>query len=340
MHYDAQPKTTEHFRLVLGYDAASDEVIFNDPAVEDGAYKRMKKDLFLRLWPLAYAADHVTVIRFALRPGREIPDAPKGGGLAPADFAQHVLALKEKLPPGFHVVVEPPFVVVGDESAQKVKERAEHTVRWTVDRLKADFFTKDPERIIDVWILKDKASYERQARRLTGETPDTPYGFYTRSIDAMIMNIAPGDGTLVHEIVHPFVEANHPDCPAWFNEGLGSLYERPTDRRGHIYGKTNWRLPGLQHAIARGTAPSLKKLMSTTSEAFYGDDSGVNYAAARYLLYALQERGLLVRYYRELRKRAAEDPTGYDALLAVIGEKDLARFEPAWRKEVLALRVE
>jgi len=28
---------------------------------------------------------------------------------------------------------------------------------------------------------------------------------------------------LVHEIVHPFMRANFPECPAWFNEGLASL---------------------------------------------------------------------------------------------------------------------
>ena len=33
MHYDDQPNTTEHFRLILGYDARSDEVIFHEPAV-------------------------------------------------------------------------------------------------------------------------------------------------------------------------------------------------------------------------------------------------------------------------------------------------------------------
>ena len=31
-------------------------------------------------------------------------------------------------------------------------------------------------------------------------------------------------------MVHPFVEANFPDCPAWFNEGLGSLYEQCAER--------------------------------------------------------------------------------------------------------------
>ena len=36
MRFDDRPNTTEHFRLVLGYDAATDEVIFHDPAIEQG----------------------------------------------------------------------------------------------------------------------------------------------------------------------------------------------------------------------------------------------------------------------------------------------------------------
>ena len=41
------------------------------------------------------------------------------------------------------------------------------------------------------------------------------------------MNIGPGPGTLSHELVHPYMEANFPNVPAWFNEGLASLYEQP-----------------------------------------------------------------------------------------------------------------
>ena len=33
MHYDDQPETTEHFRLIVGYDAAKEEVLFHEPAV-------------------------------------------------------------------------------------------------------------------------------------------------------------------------------------------------------------------------------------------------------------------------------------------------------------------
>jgi hypothetical protein len=75
--------------------------------------------------------------------------------------------------------------------------------------------------------------------------PTTPYGYYSSTHKALVMNISTGGGTLVHEIVHPFIEANFPNCPAWLNEGLGSLYEQCGEVDGHIHGYTNWRLPGI-----------------------------------------------------------------------------------------------
>ncbi len=53
MHYNDQPDTTEHFRLVLGYDAAADTVIYHEPAQAGGAYRHMPRATFLKLWPLA-----------------------------------------------------------------------------------------------------------------------------------------------------------------------------------------------------------------------------------------------------------------------------------------------
>ena len=49
------------------------------------------------------------------------------------------------------------------------------------------------------------------------------------------MNIATGGGTLVHEIVHPFMAANFEQCPSWFNEGLGSLYEQSAAGADWVY---------------------------------------------------------------------------------------------------------
>ena len=144
-------------------------------------------------------------------------------------------------------------MVIGDETQGAVRERAEGTVKWAVDRLKQDFFANDPKEILDIWLFKDAASYEKHARLLFGETPTTPYGYYSSTHKALIMNIETGGGTLVHEIVHPFMEANFPACPPWLNEGLGSLYEQCGDVDGHIHGFTNWRLPGLQRADRKST---------------------------------------------------------------------------------------
>jgi hypothetical protein len=152
-----------------------------------------------------------------------------------------------------------------------------------------------------------------------------------------VMNIETGGGTLVHEIVHPFVEANFPDCPPWLNEGLGSLYEQSGEQEGHIVGYTNWRLPGLQRDIRRGRLKPFRELLAMDGRAFYDDAAGTNYAQARYLCYYLQERGLLTRFYREFHRSRAADPTGFDTLKRVLGEPDMDAFEKRWEKFVLGL---
>ena len=95
---------------------------------------------------------------------------------------------------------------------------------------------------------------------------------------------------------------------------MGSLYEQSGERDGHIIGRTNWRLPGLQRAIKAGTVPSFKELTSTTDSEFYGDDKGTNYAQARYLCYYLQEQGKLTRFYHAFVASQRDDPTGYRTL--------------------------
>ena len=124
------------------------------------------------------------------------------------------------------------------------------------------------------------------------------------------MNISTGGGTLVHEIVHPFVAANFPNCPAWFNEGLGSLYEQSGEVDGEIHGYTNWRLPRLQEAIRKGNLTSFETLCHTTDSEFYEKDRGTNYAQARYLCYYLQQKGLLKTYYRRFLAGRKDDPVG------------------------------
>jgi hypothetical protein len=150
--------------------------------------------------------------------------------------------------------------------------------------------------------------------------------------------LEPAGGTLVHEIVHPFVEANFPACPSWLNEGLGSLYEQCGEENGRIHGYTNWRLPGLQQAIRENRVPSFKTLMEMDTRAFYNDDRGVNYAQSRYLCYYLQQNGLLVKFYHEFLNNQRQDPSGFKSLQKVLGETDIDSFKRRWEKYVLDLR--
>jgi hypothetical protein len=256
------------------------------------------------------------------------------------EFNKRADQLKTKLKGrGFTVLIEKPFVVIGDEPEASVKRRADNTVKWAVDKLKQDYFTKDPSDILEIWLFKDDASYRKHAKEFFNDEPDTPYGYYSPSSKALIMNISTGGGTLVHEIVHPFMEANFPDVPAWFNEGMGSLYEQSGEEAGHIHGYTNWRLPGLQKGIKTKIIPTFKKLLAMTDEEFYREDTGTNYAQARYLCYYLQQKNLLVKFYKEFLANRTKDPSGYQTLQTVLGEKDMVAFQKNWEAFVLKLRV-
>ncbi len=94
MHYSDQPRTTEHFRLILGLDEKSREVIYHEPADKNGAYRRMPVDLFLKLWPLGRPHKRV-VIRIPLVPGKLV-EGTASSTPTPADRAQRVMELRQK----------------------------------------------------------------------------------------------------------------------------------------------------------------------------------------------------------------------------------------------------
>jgi hypothetical protein len=274
---------------------------------------------------------------------REVPEElreePEAALPPPSGLEAMASQLRERhRADGFTVIVEPPFLVVGDEDARTVRERSQSTVAWAVDRLKRAYFDRDPAEKITIWLFDGDASYEHWAWELFGDRPDTPYGYYSPQHSALVMNIATGGGTLVHEIVHPFIDTNFPECPSWFDEGLASLYEQCGDVDGEITGFTNWRLAGLQDALSQGTVPSFATLTATTRDEFYEEDPGTNYAQARYLCYWLQEHGLLREFYRAFAAGAARDPTGFETLRSVVGYEDMRAWERDWQKFTLALR--
>ncbi len=264
-------------------------------------------------------------------PGREHP-------LPAALFAAHLRALEDGPAAKMTALAVPPFVVIGDGSASQVRTNAKKLVRWATTLLRAQFFTKYPRHIIDVWLFESERSYERNVRELFGDSPESPYGYYEPCDRALVINLTMGDGTLVHELVHPLMEADFPEAPTWLNEGLASLYEQPAELDGRIVGLPNWRLPRLQDAIKHGWAPSLQATMSASRRSFYRSRRrSLNYAVARYLCFYLQHRGLLERYYRKLRAVHDHDPDGIETLRQLLGQPNLAQLEQQWTRFVLGL---
>ncbi len=337
MHYSDQPASSEHFRLILGYDPTTDEVTYHEPAEESGAYRRMERTRFLDLWPLKYSKDRWLVVRMSLKT-EKISLPGRSSGFTDADYAQHIMKVKPSVPKGFTMVLQRPFVVIGDEEPEVVRNRAKQTVKWFVDRVSRLYFKTDPSRIYDIWLFKDDKSYRKHAKELFNDKPDTPFGYCSAEHGALIMNIGTGGGTLCHEIVHAFVASNFPDCPAWFNEGLASLYEQCGSRGGTVVGLTNWRLAGLKKEIRADALPSFKTLLSTTRHQFYSMKSGNNYAQARYLCYYLQEQALLVKFYNAFSRNVTRDPSGFDTLEKILKQENMDDFQERWEKWVLKLR--
>lgn len=340
---DPDAGDTEQFRLVTGYDAASDEVVFHDPSRADALDVRLERRAFVRRWALPYGPETLTLVRFRLDPEAlrgvrevELPPAPPTGPSA-ADLAQAAMAMRELAgDDGFTLVLEPPYVVAGDEHPDQVVARTRATVRWAHAQLRELYFDEDPAYAVPIWLFRDGASYRGHVQRWLGAAPPSPYGF--ADVHGLYLDISTGGGTLVHELVHPLVRTNLPGCPPWYNEGLASLYEAPSKRYGQLWGETNWRLPGLRRALAEGRAPSLEALLAMDEATFYDPEStGVNYATARFLVQFLQDRGDLPFFHRRLSRGLARDPTGRRALLKSTQARDLGELEAEWREYVQAL---
>jgi hypothetical protein len=233
-----------------------------------------------------------------------------------------------------------PFRIVVQGTAQRAETIARGLIARVDVRFRRQFFREGPKDNIRIVLFRGAEPYRAGAEALSGEAPDTPYGYYSDDLGAIVMDFNTGGGTLVHELVHAYAETDFPDIPAWLNEGLGSLFEQASFPGERIEGLPNWRLPGLQETLREepaGTTGILAAVLATTAWQFYGQDSGTNYAVARYLCFDLQQMGLLEQFYKTFRDGDGADPTGRAVLESALG-RTLEEYEPEWRERTLKLR--
>ena len=238
-----------------------------------------------------------------------------------------------------HAVVAGPFVIAGDGSAAQIARYRDATILAAARALHAQFFQTEPTEPILILLFESEDPYRRLAKKWFNDENVPHFGFYRHSDHTMLMNVSTGTGTLIHELTHALIAPDFPSVPDWFNEGLASLYEQCTLDGDKIRGLPNWRLPALQKAIGNNSLRSLSDLIEDKS---FRDEKrvGINYAQARYLMFYLQEKGLLKRYYAEFRDHSDKDPTGIDSLRKVIAPQSLELFESGWRKWVMTLHFE
>jgi hypothetical protein len=256
-------------------------------------------------------------------------------GLA-ASCRRSLDALRRKAGANLTYKLDVPFLLAGDLSEAELNRITDQTIRPAAEALWRQYFQARPTEPITILLFAGEPSYERYARKLFGDTKIPHFGYYRPGDRTLVMNLATGTGTLVHELVHALAAFDFPKMPDWFSEGLASLYEQCALAGGEIRGLPNWRLPDLQEALRAGTVRPLKEMM--TAADFRGPLEGLNYAQGRYFCLYMQERGVLGMFYRRFRDGVAEDPTGVRFVEEVFRGEPLDRLDRDYARWVLTLR--
>ncbi len=256
-----------------------------------------------------------------------------------ADREGRLKLAREDLGAGTKAIrVAPIFIVAGPSPA--VTSSATPFIEAVIAAYTNGRFAKAPAQAISIYIFPEPSSYHGFCRKhYGGKECISRFGFYEPNDRKIIMN-GGADGTLSHELAHPFVETDFPDAPTWINEGIASLFEQPIlAGRGEIHGGKNWRFPRLRSAMSSAKEdPSvrLETLFTIGDDDFRNGSEDLHYAMARYFCQWMDEKGKLWPFFHAWRDNAKDDPRGEKAFIATMGKtpKDASA---DWRRWLRAL---
>ena len=181
---------------------------------------------------------------------------------------------------------------------------------------------------VDVCLFENDADYSAFSQ-ITGDR-DTMLGFHLPGQRLIVANLGRSVGNLRHELVHPLMgdafASSGRALPAWFNEGLGSLYGSSRVRKDNVTFLVNYRLRDVRKAIRAGNLPTLQEISESGRAELYGNRSMTYYGTARYLLLYMAAEGTLGAFYRDLQSEEATADRQHELLEKYVDEKRFVRW--------------
>ncbi len=164
-------------------------------------------------------------------------------------------------------------------------------------------------------------------------------GFYTPSTKTLIA-IDRGR-VLIHEFTHALhhgdMAAAKQSHPTWICEGFATLFESPVLTSTGLTAQPDARLLVFQKAIRQKNAIAVSDLVKYDSKEFQ-DSAELCYAEARYLMFYLQDQGVLAKWYDAYKKGYDKDPTGLKAMEKVLGKRAF-QIDEDWLKWASELKL-
>lgn len=203
------------------------------------------------------------------------------------------------------ILVRPPYIIAGSSSQRELASLYENSILPATIALQRQFFSKAVNRPTTVLLFPDQSTYRKFAkvRHPSSIRAKSVYGYYEPTDQTIFVNLAAGEGTIVHELIHAMIDSDFPDAPHWFNEGLASLFEHSRlsgmPDLPQLTPLHNWRLTVLQRGIADGQLQPIRNLVAATNE--HGENEALFYSHARYFCFYLYELGHLEEFYAGYR---------------------------------------
>ncbi len=236
-----------------------------------------------------------------------------------------------------------PYIVAGDLEKSTLERILYERILPCAGALHLEYFDRRPHAPVTILLCSQEATYHRLTATLYGRSRGSIYGFYRPSTRTLVINLAAGEGTIIHELTHALIDFDCPNLPIWINEGIASLYEEcrlvETPNGARLLPAVNWRLERLKQSIQDHSIRSTRELMLL--ESMVGDEQeSLNYAHARYFCMYLNELGLLSEFYQLVRDNPAGAHGGKTALEQLFSQLSLYGLERDFQEWVLRLAEE